>query len=276
MLPTHIITNHALCHTTTLDLNFILIKYLLKETLKVDTLCLPEVDLSHGTRCLAISNLLSAVHAEHFIHLVRPLDDDALNGILQLDVTLLTRWGSGLSLLLINVWSSLWERQQCFTLDVPSNLIDTRGQFMNLFLDICKCFDKMPLAKMSNNSYHQKYTVETLPCLLHFWELEPSPPLPMHRNVPENLDECPHKSCDSAILLSHLGEAHIPSWQRKLLCSYSSIYEKNSKKSTKRKNLINVLSITWGDWANRCVSEVVLQCSGRLSKLGADLNYVQS
>ena len=57
-----------------------------------------------------ISNLLRAVLAQHLVHLVRPLDYDPLDGVLELNVALPATRGLCLPLLLVNVLGSLGER----------------------------------------------------------------------------------------------------------------------------------------------------------------------
>ena len=48
------------------------------------------------------------------IYLVSPFDDDTLDSILQLDITLPARRGTGLALLFINILCSLqWTQVQC-------------------------------------------------------------------------------------------------------------------------------------------------------------------
>ena len=41
--------------------------------------------------------------------------------------------------------SSLGEGQQCFPFDMTSDLVDTCGEFVNLFFDVLKCFDQLLL-----------------------------------------------------------------------------------------------------------------------------------
>ena len=83
-----------------------------------------------------IIEFLSAVLAQNLVHLIRPLDDDPLDCILELSVTVLARACSRFLLLLINVSGSLGEGEQSLALDVTSDLIHTGGQLMNLLLYI--------------------------------------------------------------------------------------------------------------------------------------------
>ena len=88
-----------------------MITNLFKQTLKVDALRLPEVDLCHGARRLAVRDLLGAVLAEHLVHLVGPLDDDPLDRVLEADVTVPAPGGPGLTLLLVNVGRTLGKKK---------------------------------------------------------------------------------------------------------------------------------------------------------------------
>ena len=83
-----------------------------------------------------ISNLLRAVLAQHLVHLVGPLDDDPLDGVLELYVTLLPGRSFCLPLLLVDVLGSLGERQQRLPLDVSPDLVDASCQLVNLLLYI--------------------------------------------------------------------------------------------------------------------------------------------
>ena len=83
---------------------------LFKQTLQVDTLGLPEVDLCHWPWRLSVRNLLGAVLAEHLVHLVGPLDDDPLNRVLEANVTVPAPRGPCLALLLVNVGRALIKR----------------------------------------------------------------------------------------------------------------------------------------------------------------------
>ena len=81
---------------------------LFKQTLQVDALGLPKVDLCHRSRRLPVSDLLGAVLAEHLVYLVGPLDDDPLNSVLEADVTVPAPRGPRLALLLVNVGRALF------------------------------------------------------------------------------------------------------------------------------------------------------------------------
>ena len=85
-----------------------------------------------------ISNLLRAVLAQHLVHLVRPLDDDPLDGVLELNVALLATRSLCLSLLLVDVLCSLREREESLALDVTPDLVDAGGEFVDLLLYICR------------------------------------------------------------------------------------------------------------------------------------------
>ena len=113
---------------------------LFKQTLEVDALCLPEVDLSHGARGLAVRDLLGAVLAEHLVHLVGPLDDDPLYRVLEADVTVPAPGGPSLALLLVNVGRALYKGKLSplcqILLIVPNEVIlegfDTRMDFQHV------------------------------------------------------------------------------------------------------------------------------------------------
>ena len=62
---------------------------LFEQTLQVDTFGFPEINFRHRPGVLVESDLLRAVLAQDLVHLVGPLDDDALDGVLQPDVALL-------------------------------------------------------------------------------------------------------------------------------------------------------------------------------------------
>ena len=110
---------------------------MLEERLQVPTLGLPELDLHHGPGVATLLQLLVALHAQHFVNLVRPLDDDPLDVVLHEEVDVLAVALPDLDLLVLDIIGrSLREGEEGLALDVTPDLVDGGLELVDLSLDV--------------------------------------------------------------------------------------------------------------------------------------------